>query len=157
MGGLHLAGFAPRAAQVKLVLQRKKAVDDDRVHRLLNNKAGDVVRRVHHAVALALAIDILLAGCSKVGCQGKARHIAGAGNALQVADALLKNAAQHRHTDFLRVVVTRQLGKTGHQRVADREAVECRIRRKQAAVIGRDFQVRVAGVHRFEQTDKIGP
>ena len=70
---------------------------------------------------------------------------------------MLKNPAQHGHADLLCVVVAREFGEAGDQFVADGEAIECRIRRKQAAVVGRDFQVRVAAIHRFKQGDEINP
>ena len=165
MGAFVLVGFAPAAAHVKLILQCQKAINDDGVHRLLDDKAGDVVWRVDHAVAFALAVHAAFASCGGIGrsrgsgsrAQGELRHISGAGNALQVTDALLKNTAQHGHADFLGVVVTGQLGKTADQFVADHQRVECGVRRKQAAVVGRDFQVRIANVYRPKQRYKIDP
>ena len=155
MSDLHFAGFAPDAIGTKEVLQRKKLVNDDGVDRLLDDKAGDVVGRVDHAVALALAVHAAFADGRAA--ERELHHIARAGNALQVADALFKNAAQHGHADLLRVVITGQLHEAFDQFVADREAIKRGIGRKQAAVVGRYFQVRVAHVNGFEQADKIGP
>ena len=109
-------------------LDLKKPLDDDGLQRLLDDEAGDVVRRVDHAVAFAFAINTFgwcpcFWLCWRT-AQGKRADVARIGNAFQVADALLKNAAQHGDADFVFVVVTRQRGKARHQFVANGQGVK---------------------------------